>query len=309
MAQVYGKAFFDSEIVPIEEAHLNITTPALLYGLSFYTVFPVCMTKNGPVAFRLKDHFKRLLNSSRILTLDTFEKSWTERKFLEAVRQVVNANKVNEDVLVRVTVHASDLMPGVRSRGLQTVVSIFLIKATPILSQSGSRLKTSIWRRVSDSSIPARAKVNGAYVNSVLGKQEALDHGYDDCIFLDDRGHVCELSAANIFLVRDGVLITPGNSNDILEGITRRTVLDIALGMKIPVSERAVDLTELYVADEIFAAGTSAYIAPITEIDKRIIGNGKMGTMTGRIQKKHDEVLHGRDPRYKSFLTPVGKRA
>lgn len=308
MAQVYAKAFFDSKIVPIEDANLNITTPAILYGLNFYTVFPVCRTKNGLSAFRIREHFQRLMHSSRILAFDTFEKAWTEKKFVDAVQMVLTANKVSEDVFVRVTVHASDLMPGMRSRGIGTSLSIFLLKASPILSQSSARLKTTLWRRISDSSIPARAKVNGAYVNSVLGKQEALDNGYDDCIFLDTEGHVCELSAANIFLVRDGTLITPGNSSDILEGINRKTVIELAQDMKIPVEERLVDLTELYAADEVFASGTSVFIAPVTEIDKRRIGNGTMGRITTIMQKKHLAVLHGKETGYKRYLTPMGKR-
>ena len=120
------------------------------------------------------------------------------------------------------------------------------------------RLKTSPWRRVPDYAIPSRAKVNGAYINSVLAKQDALDSGYDDCIFLDVNGHVCELSAANIFIVRDGVLITPDRSNDLLEGINRATILEFARAANLPCELRNVDLTELYVADEAFACGTSA---------------------------------------------------
>jgi len=305
MARIYDKAYFGQRIVPLAEAHLGVATSAVLYGLSVYTVLPVCVSKAGLMAFRLQDHFKRLLDSAKIIGIDTFEKHWTAESFQKAVIKTIIANDVKEDVFVRVTVHVSEQLAGTRSRGLETTLSIFIYEAAPIIPQDGARLKTSVWRRVPDYAIPSRAKVNGAYVNSVLAKQDAIDSGYDDCIFLDVAGHVCELSAANIGIVRNGVLITPSASSDILEGINRRTVLELALDMQIPVVERAVDLTELYVADEAFACGTSAYIAPIIEIDKRQIGTGSMGPLTARIRDKHRQVLHGEDPVYIGLLTPL----
>ncbi|MFH1178541.1 MAG: aminotransferase class IV, partial [bacterium] len=126
---------------------------------------------------------------------------------------------------------------------------------------------------------------------------------YDDCIFLDAAGHICELSAANIFIVRDGVLITPDTSSDILEGITRRTVLELARDMNIPVAERKIDLTELYIADEVFASGTSSFVTAIKEVDKRVVANGEIGPITKVLQKKYKEVLHGEDPHYAHLLT------
>jgi len=303
MTHIYDKAFLDSALVDAKDAKVSVMSSAVLYGLSVYSVFPVCMTKNGPAAFRLNNHFKRLIDSARIIGIDTFEKEWTEKKFVEAVKKLIVANKIKEDVFVRVTVHVSELLPGTRSRGLATVVSMFAYEAAAILPHSGVRLKTSVWRRVPDYAIPSRAKVNGAYVNSVLGKQDALDSGYDDCIFLDAAGHVCELSAANIFIVRDGILITPNTSSDILEGITRRTVIELARDMNIPVVERTIDLTELYIADEVFASGTSSFVTAIEEVDKRIIANGEIGPITASLQTKYHDVLHGADPHYAHLLT------
>lgn len=303
MARLYDKAFFGKEIVPLDQATLGVATSAVLYGLSVYTVFPVCVTKGGLVAFRLQDHFKRLLDSARIIGIDTFEEKWTTEAFEKAVKETVTANNVTEDVFVRATVHVSEQLAGTRSRGLETTLSIFIYEAVPIVPQDGTRLKTSVWRRIPDYAIPSRAKVNGAYINSVLAKQDALDSGYDDCVFLDATGHVCELSAANIFIVRHGVLATPGASSDILEGINRRTVIELAQDMNISVVERAIDLTELYVADEVFACGTSAFVAPVIEIDKRRIGAGTMGPITTALREKHRQVLHGEDPVYKHLLT------
>lgn len=305
MARVYPSAFFGEKIVPIEQASLSVTSSAVLYGLSVYTVFPVCVSKNGLVAFRLADHFTRLVNSARIMGIDTFELSWTFERLTQAARELLQANDIHTDVLIRATVHVSESVPGVRSRGMQTIVSIFVYETEPILPQTGARLKTSLWRRVPDVAIPSRAKVNGAYVNSVLGKQDALDSGYDDCLFLDLMGQVCELSAANIFIVRDGSLITPSTSSDILEGITRRTLLTLAADARITAVERSVDLTELYVADEAFACGSSALIAPILEIDKRMVGRGGIGPITAKLRDTYLKVLHGEDPRYADLLTKI----
>jgi branched-chain amino acid aminotransferase len=182
---------------------------------------------------------------------------------------------------------------------------MFIYDAIPILKPEGSRLKTSVWRRIPDYAIPSRAKVNGAYVNSVLAKQDAIDSGYDDCIFLDVDGHVCELSAANIFIVRHGKLITPDSTSDLLEGINRRTVIELAKNMGIEVVERSIDLTELYIADEIFASGTSANISPIIEIDARIIADGEVGKLTKKIQDLHNDIRHGNSEKHKKWLTKL----
>ncbi|MFZ2500782.1 MAG: aminotransferase class IV [Minisyncoccia bacterium] len=305
MAHVYEQAYFGSKLVPITEAQVSVTSSAVLYGLSVYTVLPVCVTQKGLVAFRIKEHFERLVNSAKVIGIDTFEPEWSLERFEKALREVVVANKISTDVFVRVTVHVTESVAGTRSRGLATTLSIFVYDATPILPLAGARLKTSVWRRVSDNAIPSRAKVNGAYVNSVLAKQDALDSGYDDCIFLDATGHVCELSAANIFIVRDGTLITPGTSSDILEGINRRTILSVAKELGLSAVERTIDLTELYVADEVFACGTSALVTPVIEIDKRVVGKGGIGSITAQLQVKHRQMLHGEDSSHLGLLTSI----
>lgn len=303
MAKIFPQAYFGDKVVPLEAANLSVASSAVLYGLSVYSVFPVLPNKDGLVAFRLKDHFARLVNSARIIGMDTFENDWDYDRFEKAVREVVRANTVTERTFVRVTIHVAELVPGTRSRGLPTVLSMFLYEAKPIIPQNGARLKTSVWRRVPDYAIPSRAKVNGAYVNSVLGKQDAIDSGYDDCVFLDVDGHVCELSAANIFMVRNGTLITPGHASDVLEGINRRTVLSAAAELGIPTEERVIDLTELYVADEIFACGTSAFIAPVIEIDARKIGTGAEGPMTLKIKEYYDRLMSGDHANSEGFFT------
>jgi branched-chain amino acid aminotransferase len=172
--------------------------------------------------------------------------------------------------------------------------------AQNILPQDSARIKTSLWRRTADTAIPARAKVNGAYVNSALAKQDALDSGFDDCLFLNQNGYVSELSAANIFMIKNGTLITPDTSSDILEGITRRSIIELANTRGLIVIERKVALTELYTADEVFACGTSAFISPITEIDNRIIGTGKIGVHT---QSLRDELAAAQGNKNHAWIT------
>lgn len=306
MAHIYEKTFFGDEIIPFEQANLSVASSAVLYGLSVYTVFPVHIGTGGKkYAFRLKDHFKRLINSAHIIGIDSFQSEWSFERFEKSAIDLIKANDIRDDVFVRATVHVDELVPGCRSRNLKTSLSMFIYKAASILPENGTRLKTSVWRRVPDNAIPPRAKVNGAYVNSVLAKQDAIDSGYDDCILLDADGHVCELSAANLFMVRDGKLITPGNANDLLEGINRNTIQKVASDMGIEIIERGVDLSELYIADEIFACGTSAYVSSVSEVDARKIGDGSIGPITKNIRKKYSDVLYGRDKSYAMLLTEI----
>jgi branched-chain amino acid aminotransferase len=306
MAHVYPHSWFGDGLVPAGEASLSITSAAVLYGLSVYTVLPVSVSGDGtPLGFRLADHYRRLVNSARIIGIDTWEPAWGEQRFESAIAEVVRANEITEDVFVRVSVHVDAELPGTRSRGISTCLSMFVYAAEPILPLDGARLKTSVWRRIPDYAIPSRAKVNGAYVNSVLAKQDAIDSGYDDCIFLDAAGHVCELSAANIFIVRGGELVTPSTAQDLLEGINRTTVLAIARSMGVPAVEREVDLTELYIADEVFACGTSTYIAPVIEVDARVVNGGAAGPVTTRLRERYNAVLRGDDGEFSSLVTPL----
>ena len=215
---------------------------------------------------------------------------------MATISDLVRANAPERDVFVRVAVHVDESIPGTRVRGCSTLVSAFLYDAIPIVPQDGMRLKSSPWRRIPDYAIPSRAKVNGAYVNSVLAKQDAIDSGYDDCVFLDAGGHVCELSAANVFAVRDNTVITPDVSCDILDGITRRTVLALAAEEGIATAERRIDLTELYVADEVFATGTSSGVAPVLQVDGRRVGHGKPGPILQTLRKRYAAALRADDP-------------
>lgn len=305
MATPYPKVLLGNEIVAAEEANVSVASSAVLYGLSVYTVFPISVTKKGKVAFRLKEHYQRLCDSSQIIGINTFAETHTYETFVGEVKRLVAANTIAGDVFVRATVHVTDILAGTRTRGLGTTLSMFLYDAKPIVPQDGAKLKVSTWRRVPDTAIPSRAKVNGAYVNSSLARQDALDCGYDDCILLDSHGHVCEASAANIFIVRNGVLITPGTSSDILEGINRRTVIEVAAVLGIPVVERTIDMTELYIADEVFLCGTSAFIAPVSVVDARTVKSCP-GPIATQLQTLHKALLQGGDARFTAYTTLVG---
>jgi branched-chain amino acid aminotransferase len=174
------------------------------------------------------------------------------------------------------------------------------------LDDSGIRCMTSTWRRVDDLGIPARAKVNGLYINSALAKTEALENGFDEAIMLDERGHVSEGSGENIFIVRNGMLITPPPSDNILEGITRESIIQIARDeMGIETRERSIDRSELYIADECFMTGTAAHVTAVIEVDRRPVGSGEPGDVTKRIASFFHDTIRGRDEKYASWLTAV----
>lgn len=292
MANIYKQAYFNGKIGDVTDANLSIASAAVLYGLSVYTVFYVYNDQGKHRAFKLRQHYDRLRSSAKIIGLEWPVKLSYEQ-FQTTVAELIKANAPSEPVFVRATLHADALVPGTRTRGVSTQLSMFVYTATPIVKPNGVRLKTSQWRRIPDNSIPSRAKVNGAYVNSVLAHQDALDAGYDDCIFLDQSGHVCELAAANIFMVRGGKLITPDTSSDLLEGINRKAIIEMAVEAGIPVQERTVDLTELYIADEVFVCGTSAFVGSVVEIDGRELK--KETPITKKIATLHGEAIKNGD--------------
>lgn len=292
MAKIYERAYFNEKIGSIKSASLSVASAAVLYGLSVYTVFYVFPNQGLYRVFHLREHYNRLRSSAKIIGLE-WPTKLTFIEFQKIIKKLTTTNRPNEAVFVRATIHADGLLPGTKSRGVNTQLSVFIYSAKPIVKPTGVRLKTSQWRRIPDNSIPSRAKVNGAYVNSVLAHQDALDAGYDDCIFLDQSGHVCELAAANIFMIREGRLITPDTSSDLLEGINRRAIIEMAKEAGIDVQERTIDLTELYIADEVFVCGTSAFVASVSEIDGRKLG--KNNPITRKIARLHTSAIRNGD--------------
>lgn len=284
--------------VPFKDAQLNIASSPVLYGLAVYTVFGV--NKNPATGesfiFRLRDHYRRLLNSAAIMGFEGFAEAWPYARFETMALDLLAKNSVatlQEDVLVRVSIFVDALIAGTKIHGQPVAVSAYVYPAGQILPKDGIHVCVSSWRRNADDAIPSRAKVNGGYVNVCLMKNEAILNGYDDAIALDRDGHVTEGTVANLFLVRGGALITPHAGADILEGITRDSIIRIARDLGLIVIERQVDRTELYIADEAFICGSSARIVPIMSIDKRPIGGGVKGPLTTKLAQAYEAAQRG----------------
>lgn len=299
-----SKVLFRDKFVHFQAANLSIASSPVLYGLSVYTVFNAIWNKQTKQLniFRLKDHYKRLCNSARITDFADFEKSYSYAEFEKVMLVLLKKNKVQEDVLVRVTIFIDELVAGTKIHGLKNSLSAYVYPMGEILPRSGINACISSWTRAGDNVIPSRAKVNGQYVNASLMKNEAILNGYDEAIALDDSGHVSEGTVANLFIVRDEKLITPDMATDILEGITRNTIMQLADHLGIKHEQRPVDRTELYIADEAFMCGSSAHITPILSIDKRKLGEGRIGSITSSLAKLYKQVQAGEIAKYNDWL-------
>ncbi|HVO28954.1 MAG TPA: aminotransferase class IV [Candidatus Paceibacterota bacterium] len=293
-----SQAFFRDGFVPFKDANVSIASSPVLYGLSIYTVFGV--NRNGATgklyAFRLKDHYARLVSSAKIMDFHNFAPAWPYERFEATMLDLVRRNAIAEDTLVRVTVFVDELIAGTKIHGLTHSLSAYAYPMGSILPRGGVNLCVSSWTRNADNAIPPRAKVNGSYANTSLIKNEAVLNGYDDAIVLDAQGHVTEGTVANIFLVRGGRLVTPSVGADLLEGITRDSILRIARDLGLAAEERTVDRSELYLADEAFLCGSSARVIPIVSIDKRPIGTGAAGTVTQKLAAVYGAAQTGIDP-------------
>lgn len=302
-----AEVFFCDSFVPFNEANVSIASSSVLYGLSIYTVFNAIWDEEQQCLnlFRLEDHYKRLINSAKIMDFHSFTESWTYEKFEQTMRELLSRNKIKEDVLVRVTVFIDELIAGTKIHGLKNSVSAYAYPMGEILPRDGVHTCVSSWQRNSDNAIPSRAKVNGSYVNASLMKNEALLNGYDEAIALDEHDHVAEGTVANLFIVRGGRLITPDPSTDILEGITRSTIFDLAKHLDIPTDQRAIDRSELYLADEMFMCGSSAHITPVLSVDKRPVGDGAQGPITKQLMSAYKAVQRGKNETFKSYISTV----
>ncbi|MDQ5972392.1 MAG: Branched-chain-amino-acid aminotransferase [Patescibacteria group bacterium] len=300
-----SEVYFCDQFLPFDQANVSIASSSVLYGLSIYTVFNAIWSNEDQQLnlFRLEDHYRRLINSAKIMDFHSFAETWTYEKFEQTMRELLHRNNVQEDVLVRVTVFIDELTAGTKIHGLKNSVSAYIYPMGEILPRAGIHTCVSSWQRNSDNAIPARAKVNGSYVNASLMKNEALLNGYDEAIALDEHDHVAEGTVANLFIVRGGRLITPDPSTDILEGITRTTVFDLAKHLQIPTDQRAIDRSELYLSDEIFMCGSSANITPVLSVDKRPIGDGAIGPITQLLVELYKQVQQNKIPEFSGWIT------
>jgi branched-chain amino acid aminotransferase len=299
-------AYFQQQFMPLQEARVSIRTHAFLYGTACFEGIRGNWNPddNAIYLFRLREHYERLRMSCKILRINL---PYTDDELCDLTKELVAKADLKEDVYIRPIAYKSEETLGPRMHDVADDFLIFVQPFGPYLDiDKGIRCMTSTWRRVDDLGIPARAKVNGIYVNSALAKTEAQEAGFDEAIMLDDRGHVSEGSGENVFLVRNGALITPPPSDNILEGITRNSVIELARDeLGIETVERAIDRSELYIAEEAFLTGTAAHITAVTEVDRRIIGSGEVGETTKRLQSLYFDAMRGKNGKYGRWVTPV----
>ena len=299
-------AFFNKQFVPLSEAKVGIMTHALNYGTAcFEGIRGNWNSEQGQMyLFRLRDHYQRIQKSCHILKINL---SYSIDKLCELTVELVERNGYREDIYVRPMAYKSSQTVGVRLHNLEDDFFVFVTPFGPYLDpEKGARCCISSWRRIDDNMIPPRAKVTGLYVNSALAKTEAWENGYDEAILLTQDGHVSEGSGENIFIISDGKLVTPSSSDNILKGITRDTIIKLAKSeFGIDTIERPIDRSELYIADECFMTGTAANVTPVTEIDHRSIGHGKVGTITKKIQQLYYDIIRGKNPKYLDWCTPA----
>ena len=256
--------------------------------------------------FRLKEHYERLEKGCRVMKIKL---PYSADKLCQITIELLQKCGFREDIYVRPLAYKSSEALGVRLHNLEDDFLVFPIPWGPYLDVDKARCAVSSWHRPADNTIPPQVKVTGIYVNNALAKTEAIDNGYDEAIMLSPDGHISEGSGENIFLMIDGKLVTPASYNNILMGITRNTVIELAQEeLRLETIERPIDRSELYTADECFLTGTAAHLTPVAEIDQRQIGNGEVGEITKKLQTIYADVIKGNNPKYLKWCTPVYKK-
>jgi branched-chain amino acid aminotransferase len=299
-------AFFRGEFVPLRDAKINVMTHGFNYGTAVFEGIRAYWNAEEEQLFALEliAHYQRIHASAGLLMMEVRH---SPEELAEITVELLRRNGLREDVYVRPIVYKSSETIGVRLHNLDADITIFGVPFGQYIdTEGGIRAQVSSWRRTDDNSIPARGKITGAYVNGALAKSEAQLNGFDEAIVLTADGHVSEGSAENLFIVKEGVLLTPPVTDNILEGITRRRLMAIARDdLGVEVRERSLDRTELYTADEVFLCGTGAQISPVIEIDRRKIGMGRPGTVTKDLSRTYFDAVRGKIPAYRDWLTPV----
>lgn len=299
-------AYFKGKFVPYSEAKVSVLTHALNYGTAAFGGVRAYWNDEEEqlFIFRPLDHFRRFLNSAKLLCM---EFDHTPESLTQITIELLQNEGYRRDVYIRPLAFKADEVIGVKLHDLHDELSIVAIPFERyVANDTNAHATISSWRRVDDNMIPARGKISGAYANSALIKTDAVRAGFDEALVLTQDGHLSEGSAMNVFIVREGTLITPPITENILEGITRRSVIELAHNeLGIPVIERPIDRTEVYLCDELFMTGTAAQIVAVTRLDHRPIGNGKMGAITARLRDLYQDAVHGRIPHYRHWNTPV----
>lgn len=300
--------WMDGNFVKWDDAQVHIKTHALHYGSAVFEGIRGYETEDKNVyIFRLKEHIDRLFYSAKIYKMEI---PYSKEEISNAIIELVKMNNIKETIYIRPIVFRGYGSLGLNPFNNPVNVAIYIVPfgryLGPEALEKGVRCCFSSWERISPRALPPEAKACGQYINSILAKMEAIENGYDEALFLDHRGFVSEGSGENIFMIKDQTAITPPVTASILIGITRDTIIKLmASDLDIPLIEQDVTRAAIYNMDEVFICGTAGEVTPVVEIDKRLIGDGKPGPITRKVQKAFSEVTLGKNPRYEGFVTPV----
>ncbi|MCZ6530012.1 MAG: branched-chain amino acid transaminase [Chloroflexi bacterium] len=299
-------AYFKGEIVPYSEAKVGVLTHALNYGTAAFGGIRGYWNEEQEqlFLFRPLDNYERLLNSGKLLCS---ENTYTTEGLRNVTLELLRKEGLKEDCYIRPLLYKADEIIGVKLHDLTDEISIVVVPfGKYVQSDTGAHVTFSSWRRVDDNVIPARGKISGAYVNTAFVKTDAVRAGFDEALVLNNDGHLAEGSAENVFMLRDGKLVTPPVTDNILEGITRRTVIELAQKeLGLDVIERSIDRTEVYLCDELFLTGTAVKITAVTRVDFRDVGTGEMGPITRQLREIYEDIVRGRNSKYAHWIEAV----
>lgn len=297
--------FMNGKMVEAEKAFIPVRTHAFLYGTAVFEGIRAYWNEDEKqlYAFRVPEHYERLINSGKIMYMKS---PYTVEEYCNLTKETLKKNGYKQDAYMRPTLYksAQKVGPGLYDNE-DSFVLITNKMGDYIDTFKGLKVCVSSWRRNSDNAIPPRAKVAGSYANAALIKTDAHNAGFDDAVVLDEAGEVTEGSAMNLFLVQNGKLVTTMKTDNILVGITRNTVMELAKDLGIETEERAIDRTELYISDEAFYCGTGAQISPVVSIDNRNLGDGNVGPISKELQKLYFDVVRGKVAKYKNWCMPI----
>lgn len=299
-------AYFQGKIVPYSEAKISVLTHGFNYGTAVFGGLRAYWNDEQEqlYLFRPMEHYERLLNSARLLRM---ELNHTPQSLTQVTLELIRQENYRQDIYIRPIAYKADEVIGVRLHDLRDEIAIVAIPFGRYLkNDTNAHVTFSSWRRIDDNAIPARGKISGAYINSAFIKTDAVLAGFDEALVLTEQGHVSEASAMNVFMVKNGILVTPQVTDNILEGITRRSVMEMAQSeLNLTVQERSIDRTEIYLCEELFLTGSAAQIVAVTHVDHRPVGKGVMGPITTFLREAFEKAIRGRLPKYQHWITGI----